>query len=134
MRERLAGQGRRLPRRGGGVREVTRDQQALVEHHPVRLRGGGEALLALLQQEALHLAQRERGDEGERHEGRQHEEQEQAPRDVALLHAAQARDHGSKSAARPMNPPSRARTTSSRLFALVSCAAVSPSAPTLYKS
>src|SRR6185437_1683927 len=118
----------------GGDRDVGGDQEPLVDRHPVGLGGRGEPLLALLQEQASHLAERERGDERERQERREDEEEEKAPGDVPALPRPRGPAHGSKSDASPMKPPSRARTMSSRLAEFTSEAAVWPSAPTLYRS
>ena len=118
-----------LAARGDG--ELVRQLQPLEERHRVGLGGRLEPLLALLLQQRAHLEEREQRNGGERQERAQHEEHEQPPRDARAYVPAQRPDHGSNSWAVPMKPPSRARTMSSRLFLLESCAAVRPSRPTL---
>ncbi len=117
-----------LARRGHA--HVAGEQQALEERHAIVLRHPREARLGLLRQEPVHLPEGDRRQERQREERRQNEQHEEPSRQPRR-HEAQEPTHGSNSSAVPRKPPSRARTTSSRLLLLFSCAAVSPSGPTL---
>src|SRR5690349_12973537 len=97
------------------LRRFTRYQQPVEDADRIGLRGGGDAPVALVDQQFPHLGFQQHDKHAQGQQGRNENQRENAFADPALQARGASGFQGSKSEASPTNRPSRARITSSWL-------------------